>query len=160
MHIIANGPRDGAAALAEEARNAPTTSEEALARSRAAQQSNTIRAKEGETIDEAQYRHAREEYLRKEAIQHTQIEKQTELSVSAGEANRAFQSETTRYYAVPPVENMIIKIGGTTEISVPAARTLVQQGSLSEAEVLKAIEAEGRFYDPQYQVPRNALGFR
>ncbi|SCD24873.1 hypothetical protein BR141012304_20400 [Brucella inopinata] len=42
MHIIANGPRDGAAALAEEARNATTTSAEALARSKAAQQPHPI----------------------------------------------------------------------------------------------------------------------
>ncbi len=163
MHFIANGTNDGAAALAEAARNAPTSTEEAMARVRAEKQGSsedTIRAKEGETIEQARYRHSREQHLRDEQILHTQIEKQTQLSASRSEVNQAFQSQTSRHYAVPPVEQMVIKIGGTTEISVPEARNLVLQGSLSEAEVIKAIEGEGRFYDPKYRMPKNALGFR
>ncbi len=162
MSQYPNVTPEAANELARLAAVAPTTTEEAgaqlLAReqtARAEARGDTIRARAGETLGEARERHAREQRIAKAEAERVQIAQRVE-DVFAGShgSNMAMQSEVSRYYAVPPVEQMVISIGGT-QVPYKDALKYTRQGIFTEQQVFNAVLAEGRSYDPEFGVARS-----
>ncbi|MFK0684908.1 hypothetical protein SD208_11365 [Ochrobactrum sp. BD67] len=158
-HFMASGPKDGPEALAELARNAPTTMEEVQRRlsvEAEAKRRGPV-AREGETHEQTLWRHAKEQREAKEAEQRIQIARQTASSVDRSLINQSFQSQPVRYTAVPALGDMIVKIGGGMEITYGQGRDMVHKGQLSEAEFVNAVLTEGRTFDPSFNMPRSTI---
>ena len=153
---------EAAAELARLAEIAPTTTEEAAemvaAKKReqmAIARGDHIKVNPGETIGQARERHAREQRIAKAHAQKVEIEKRVATSMTQTDIHMAMTPEVIRYHGVPAPEDMMIKIGGSTEVPFKQAQDFVRKGIFTEAEVLKALEAEGRSYDPNWKVPRH-----
>jgi len=148
--------------LARLAASAPTTTEEAAAQvqarkleAQATARGDHIRAREGETLGQARDRHAREQRIAKADADRIQIAQHVDDTYDQRSGiNMAMQSEVVRYQAVPPVEQMIISVGGT-QVPYKDALKYTRQGIFTEQQVFNAVLAEGRTFDPDFAVSRS-----